>query len=86
MASDLAGEGYRLSAEEERTMEKRSVFALLITLLLVLAACGAPEPTATGEMPSGVSAVTEATAVIVDQAFQPHTLVVAPRGHCHVAE
>jgi plastocyanin/DNA-binding beta-propeller fold protein YncE len=60
-------------------MKERTLLALSIALLLVLAACATPEPTASPtETPApGVAAVTEAAISIADLAFQPHTLIVA---------
>jgi nitrite reductase (NO-forming)/hydroxylamine reductase len=59
---------------------------LFLAMLLALSACGGPAPTAEPSLPpppntpetaAGVSAVTEATVIIANQAFQPHTLIVA---------
>jgi plastocyanin/DNA-binding beta-propeller fold protein YncE len=59
-------------------MDKRSTLVLFLVLgALTLIGCGAPEPTPTPSDAASVSSVTEATVVIADQAFQPHTLVVA---------
>jgi plastocyanin/DNA-binding beta-propeller fold protein YncE len=66
-------------------MRKRDLFLLVAALLLILAACSKPDPTATPTSPPpaatdvavGVTAATEATVTIADQAFQPHTVVVA---------
>ncbi|HSJ58194.1 MAG TPA: cytochrome D1 domain-containing protein [Anaerolineae bacterium] len=57
-------------------------FLILVALAALLAGCGGAEPTdAPAAEPTSevveVSAVTEATASIVEGAFQPHTLVVA---------
>jgi nitrite reductase (NO-forming)/hydroxylamine reductase len=63
-------------------MGKKTVLLLLTVMALVLTTCGTPEPTSpppteTVQTSVGVSAVTEATVSIADQAFQPHTLVIA---------
>jgi nitrite reductase (NO-forming)/hydroxylamine reductase len=51
----------------------------LALLFLILAACGAPEPTPppADTTAPGIAAVTEATVSMVNMAFQPHTLIVA---------
>ena len=56
-------------------MTKEVLLVLPVFLLLTLVGCGGTENG--GDVVSGVSAVTEATVSIVNQAFQPHTLVVA---------
>jgi plastocyanin len=60
-------------------MAKKVLLPLSVLLLLVLSACGAPDPTSPspGATAPGVSAVTGATVSIADMAFQPHTLVAA---------
>ncbi len=59
-------------------MTKKWTLALLLTtLILVLAACRTSEPTAAPETAPGVTAATEAMVTIANQAFQPHTVIVA---------
>jgi plastocyanin len=64
----------------------KSGLTLVFVLAFVLAACGAPQPTAqpmapsataTSEATPSVAGVTEATVIVADLAFQPHTVVVA---------
>ncbi|UCC61451.1 MAG: c-type cytochrome [Anaerolineae bacterium] len=62
-------------------MQKKSMFLLLVVLILVTAACSRAEPTAAptavSEPALGVAGVTEAAVAIAGMAFQPHTLIVA---------
>ena len=56
---------------------KLVLYLVSALLALSLAACGGGQPTDTPAPGLDVSAVTKATVSIFDQAFQPHTLVVA---------
>jgi len=56
---------------------KTSFLPLFALLLLILAACGAPEPTPADTAAPGIAVVTEATVSIASMAFQPHTLIAA---------
>jgi YVTN family beta-propeller protein len=58
-------------------MVRQILFLVLVIAVLLLSACGSPDATATPPPAPGVAGVTEATVDIVDQAFQPHTVVVA---------
>ncbi|MGD8516137.1 MAG: cytochrome D1 domain-containing protein [Anaerolineae bacterium] len=58
-------------------MTNKTLLLVPIGLLLILVGCGSPEAADNGDAISGISAATEATVSIVDQAFQPHTLVIA---------
>lgn len=67
-----------VQAQKEWNMERKVVLLLGIILILILAACGTPEPAdLPAEAAPDIAGVTEATVTIVKQAFQPHTLVVA---------
>jgi len=58
---------------------KTSFLPLFALLSLILAACGAPEPTPppADTAAPGIAVVTEATVSIASMAFQPHTLIAA---------
>jgi nitrite reductase (NO-forming)/hydroxylamine reductase len=58
-------------------LERKIVLLLCGILTLTLAACSTPEPAPVPESAPDIAAVTEATVTIANQAFQPHTLIVA---------
>ena len=69
-------------------MRNKSIFLLIVIIVLISGACSRPEPTATptpsppaptatAETAPRVAAVTEATVTITNLAFQPHTQIVA---------
>jgi len=69
-------------------MRNKRVTLLFVVLVLILGACGQPEPTAppmlqpptpasTSEPATGVTAAIKATVTIANQTFQPHAVVVA---------